>query len=216
MIYLVRHGETNWNRLKMWQGNSDIPLNEFGCRQAEATAKVFENCVIDAVYSSPLSRAYETAEIIANSLNLELTVIDNLREGKIELWNGKKTEEVLSKFKNEFEKWQTDPYAEINGLESLAEVQLRAVKTFKKIVTRHREDSNIVIVTHALWLKTLICWLLKMPVTENKRFKIDNASINKVMFDGKEFYLVSLNETWHLKVLDESQRLSGGVKYGES
>lgn len=216
MIYLVRHGETNWNRLKMWQGNSDIPLNEFGWRQAEATARVFENCVIDAVYSSPLSRAYETAEIIANSLNLELTVIDNLREGKIELWNGKKTEEVLSKFKNEFEKWQTDPYAEINGLESLAEVQLRAVKTFKKIVTRHREDSNIVIVTHALWLKTLICWLLKMPVTENKRFKIDNASINKVMFDGKEFYLVSLNETWHLKVLDESQRLSGGVKYGES
>jgi len=145
-----------------------------------------------------------------------LTVIDNLREGKIELWNGKKTEEVLSKFKNEFEKWQTDPYAEINGLESLAEVQLRAVKTFKKIVARHREDSNIVIVTHALWLKTLICWLLKMPVTENKRFKIDNASINKVMFDGKEFYLVSLNETWHLKVLDESQRLSGGVKYGKS
>jgi probable phosphoglycerate mutase len=215
VIYLVRHGETDWNKLKIWQGNSDIPLNETGRAQANAIAKRLETVEIEAIYSSPLSRAFETARIIADYLNVDLTVMEDLSEGRINLWNGKNILEVLSEFKDEFEIWRTDPYAEINGVEPLANLQSRAVKSFKRIVLNHSDDSNIIIVSHALWLKSLICWILRMPLSENRRLRINNASITMVSYDRGEFYLESLNETWHLNNLSNLQNF-GGVSYGES
>jgi len=213
VIYLVRHGETEWNKLQLWQGNSDIPLNEKGKEQAMALAKRFENHDIEAIYSSTLSRAFETAKIISKFHNIEPTAVDGLKEGVINLWNGKSMKEVLNKHMNEFEKWRKDPYAKIEGLESLGEIQMRAVRTFKDLVVKHSIDSNIIIVTHALWMKTLISWILNSPVTENRRFKIDNASVSKVIFDGENFYLASLNETWHIDYFDKIFKLNlGGVK----
>lgn len=216
VIYLVRHGETDWNKLKIWQGNSDVPLNETGRAQASAIAKRFEMLEVEAIYSSSLSRALETAQIIADYLDVDLTVMEELKEGKVNLWNGKSLSEVLSEFKDEFEKWRTDPYAEISGVESLADLQARAVKSFKKIVFRHNDDSNIIIVTHALWIKSLLCWILRMPLSENRRFRIDNASITTIAQSGGDFYLESLNETWHLGNLSVQQRLDGGVSYGKN
>lgn len=204
MIYLVRHGETKWNRLQLWQGNSDIHLNKNGKKQAMALAKRFENHDIKAIYSSTLSRALETAEIISKFHNIRPIAVEGLKEGTIDLWNGKSMKEVLTEYKSEFEKWRKDPYVKIEGLESLGEIQMRAVMTLKSLVSKHTIDSNIIIVTHALWMKTLISWILKSPVTENWRFKIDNASVSKVAFDGENFYLMSLNETWHITCFEES------------
>lgn len=195
-IFLVRHGMTEWNIQQKWQGTVDIELSNIGIKQAKNLAKRFKNENYVKVYSSSLKRAYSTALPIAENINSKPMVVKGLEEANVALWNGYQINDVKTRFKREFELWSNDPWAFVEGVESLAEVQQRGVKTIKRILAENTE--NIVIVSHGLLIRTIVCWVLNLPLNQHRRFMLDNASVTTFEYFDNRMKLLSLNETWHL------------------
>ena len=116
LFYLVRHGQTDWNRAGKIQGTTDIPLNETGRQQAEQLATVLKErsgypaeTRIDAVYASPLARAFQTAEILAKEEKLPLRRLTGLRERDFGCWEGKSWQQVEAEYPDEFHLWREQP-----------------------------------------------------------------------------------------------------------
>ncbi|MCD6552281.1 histidine phosphatase family protein [Thermotoga sp.] len=197
-LYLIRHGETLWNEKGLWQGITDVPLNEKGKEQARRVAERLKR--VDAVYSSPLLRSFETAKEIAEKFGKEVRIEHDLRECEISLWNGLTVEEALRRYPYEYKKWSVDPNFETKGLESMRSVQKRMVNVVVKIVAQERlnNSSDVVIVSHSLSLRSYICWVLGLPLNLHRNFKLDNASLSIVEIESKP-RLVLLNDTCHLE-----------------
>lgn len=109
-IYFVRHGETDWNKKKIYQGHTDIPLNEKGIQQAESAADYLKDREIEAVYTSDLKRAYRTGEIIARPHNLQPVTDNRLREINFGAWEGLDYNGIYAKYKKEFDDWYKDVF----------------------------------------------------------------------------------------------------------
>ncbi|HWH04956.1 MAG TPA: histidine phosphatase family protein, partial [Gaiellaceae bacterium] len=104
-IVLARHGETDWNREQRFQGHADRPLNELGREQARELAERLRNDRIDAVYSSPLVRALETAETVAAALGLPVETREALREVDVGSWEGLSRDEIEERHPEDFARW---------------------------------------------------------------------------------------------------------------
>lgn len=105
-VLMVRHGETEWNVLCRFLGSKDLPLNEKGRRQAGYAKAALENEKLDVVYSSPMRRAYETAEIICSDRDIKIQTDDGLREIACGAWEGLNGHEVEEKFPGQIELWE--------------------------------------------------------------------------------------------------------------
>ncbi len=153
-LLLVRHGETEWNRLGRFQGHTDIALNDEGRRQARVLAAGLSGRTISAVAASDLSRARETAQIIADSLGLPLVCVDHaLRERSYGAFEGLTREECAARFPVEWAEHQRGLHGsgafDPPGAEPRPEVMARLVRAVTRIVTEHCAlDSSIVIVSH--------------------------------------------------------------------
>jgi len=108
-IFLVRHGETNWNKARKFQGMTDIPLNELGRRQAMYAHEALKDIKIDVAFASPLSRAQETARIILEGHGIELITEDELHEQNAGDWEGLTAAEIEEKFPGQHELWTNKP-----------------------------------------------------------------------------------------------------------
>jgi len=194
-IFLVRHARTDWNDLGLWQGNCDVPLNQAGFEEAQKIAERLSKQNVQIIYSSPLSRAHQTAKVIGEELKVPVVLDERLKECEISLWNGLTMQETLQRYEREYRIWSTDPVAQIDGVESLQNVQNRIVLFFNELLQNSFE--SVVVVSHALSLRTLICWVLKLSLTEHKNFKLDNASISLIEIQDR-VRLVYLNDTCHL------------------
>lgn len=196
MIYLVRHAKTDWNDKGIWQGNVDIPLNEEGFRQAERLAERFSSMSIQSVYTSPLKRSYQTAEVIAKRFSISPIKEPLLRECEISLWNGLTMKQTLEKYADLYHEWSCNPKAQIQGVEPLEKVQERMIEALENIT--HSPFENIVVVSHAIAIRMLICWILRLPIQFHKNFRLENASITAVEFASQPRILY-LNDMCHLE-----------------
>lgn len=200
-VHLIRHGTTEWNRLRRWQGTKDIPLNERGRQDALTTAYYMKKNfpMIENIYSSDLRRALETAELIGKKYEIIPTQNHELRECSVELWSGFTVQEVLEKFPKEFSSWRENPYSSVPLTESLSQVQRRAVKAFNNITSKEQSESQIVIVSHGLWIRALICWILGIPLQNNRNFSVFNCSITSLSsMENGIWCLEALNFNHHL------------------
>lgn len=195
-IFLIRHGRTDWNDLNLWQGNCDEPLNQAGFEQARRLAERLSKQSVQIVFSSPLSRAYQTAKVISEELQVPIIVDERLKECEISLWNGLTMQETLQRFGKEYQLWSNHPDAQIDGVESLQNVQDRLVQFIEDVLRKSFE--SIAVVSHAISLRTLICWVLNLPLNEHKNFSLDNASVTLIEYKSK-FRLIYLNDTCHLE-----------------
>ncbi|MFV0498549.1 MAG: histidine phosphatase family protein [Bacilli bacterium] len=134
-IYLLRHGETDWNRIGRIQGIKDIPLNKNGLRQAKKMGKYLRKLRIDLIYTSPLKRAKETAEIINEFLNTKIVVSKSLMEMPVN-YNGLENTYLLQN-ENEFRVFEHSVIATLNEIKEL--------------------NKNILIVGHGTWIKVIMC-----------------------------------------------------------
>ena len=132
-LLLVRHGETNWNAERRWQGHADVPLNDRGRKQARTLAEQLAGERIDVIYTSDLSRARDTADAVGARLGVEVVVDPDLREIDVGAIEGLTGEEAKA-----FEGWQGEP------VEAHADRVLRAVN---RIAERH-PDGRVLVVTH--------------------------------------------------------------------
>lgn len=165
-ILLARHGETDWNRTGRFQGHADPPLNDAGRAQARELADRLRDTPFDAVYTSDLRRAHETAEIVAASHGVPVVADPGLREVDIGSWSGLTRAEVEQRF----------PDAEHHDGESRADHLARVLATVERIARAH-PDARILIVSHGGSLRALRRHCAGEPV-----HPIENCGVYELRF----------------------------------
>ena len=197
--WLIRHGETEWNRQQVFRGRIDVPLNQLGRRQAELLGEHFRPHRVDAVYSSPLRRALETAQAIARPHGLEVRTVEGLTDIDYGGWQGLPREEVERTYPDLYRLWEQSPHlVRMPGGESLEEVRRRAYAAFSEIRSRH-PDQNVVIVAHRVVNKVLICALLGLDNSHFWRIRQDNCGITTFIEDHRGLVLMGHNDLCHLR-----------------
>jgi broad specificity phosphatase PhoE len=198
IVYLLRHGETDWNSEQRIQGNTDISLNANGLNQARQAADYLTRFDIEAIYSSNLSRAYETASIIATKLQKPHFIDKELTEVNMGRWEGSRWDDIKIEYIDYLPKWLNNlENIPAPGGESYGQVQVRVVRAYKRIISKHSEDSNILIVSHGIAIKTLIAYILGLSLNNLGNFELLNASISTIEIKEKT-RLISLNNICHL------------------
>jgi probable phosphoglycerate mutase len=145
-ILLARHGETDWNRERRFQGHADPPLNELGRRQARELAETLASSGVTAVYASPLARARETAAIVGEALGLPVETRVALREVDVGSWQGLTRDEVEARYPDDFRGWLDGDHG-WGGGESYDELGRRVVADLLTLAARHPAE-RILVVTH--------------------------------------------------------------------
>lgn len=159
-IYLVRHGETDWNKAFRFQGGTDIELNAYGRELAGITGRALEETAFDVIYSSPLIRAYETACLIRGHRNIPIIRDERLREISFGEYEGKDTKALLARESDPFHYFFSRPerYQAPPGGESLEAICSRTAQfLIQEIETRQQEYQRIMIVAHGACNKALMC-----------------------------------------------------------
>ncbi|MHB8171001.1 MAG: alpha-ribazole phosphatase [Thermincolia bacterium] len=201
-IFLVRHGETDWNNQMRYQGHSDIPLSEKGLAQARALSTKLAGEEIHAFYASDLSRARETAEIVARPHGKTVITKPALRETKFGAWEGLKYTEIKEKFPEVVEKWAMDPVAtRIPDGESLQDVADRVMAGLEEILKNH-PDERVVVAAHGGTIRVILASLLGMDLKQYWRLRQDNTALNIVDFYEEKAIISLVNDTSHLGHLD--------------
>jgi broad specificity phosphatase PhoE len=146
-LILARHGETDWNRDNRFQGHADPPLNELGRRQSHELAEALAGERIVRVYASPLRRARETAEIVAERLGVEVVDDEALREIDVGAWSGLTRDEVSERFPEAYARWlERAPHGFDDG-ETYDELAARVIPAIRGLVARHAGET-VLVVTH--------------------------------------------------------------------
>jgi broad specificity phosphatase PhoE len=147
-LVLARHAATDWNLEKRWQGFGDLPLSEQGRRQAAALADELEGTQFDAVYSSDLRRAHETARVVAARRSLPVTALRELREVDVGSWTGLTLAEVKERFPDGYAQMRARTGRGWEGGETYAEMTSRVLEAVQRIARDH-SGGTVLVVTHS-------------------------------------------------------------------
>jgi broad specificity phosphatase PhoE len=199
-IVLIRHGQTEWNRVERFRGRADVLLDETGLAQAKATGRrVASQWQPVAVYSSPLSRAVKTAEAIAGRLGLLVQIHAGIADIDYGQWQGLTPDEVEERWPEVHHAWDTAPHAvRIPGGETLDEIRVRAMEAVNEIAAQH-VGQTVALVSHTVVNRVILLAVLGLGNDRFWRLRQDTCAVNVFEVDGGEFTLVSLNDTCHLR-----------------
>lgn len=200
-IYLIRHGQTDWNRAGKIQGMKDIPLNETGRAQARQMAEGMAHRPVARVFTSRLMRARETAQILADSQKIPLYLVSGLEEISYGDWEGMSMEEIRRRFPQEFAAWWKDPVeGSPPGGESQMDVLIRSARAMEAVKANMAQDGAeaVAVVSHGATICCILSWLLKDQVPEE--LSVANASITTIGYDPATggCVLESLGDVRHL------------------
>lgn len=198
-VIMVRHGQTTWNVEHKYQGHSDIILSEEGIRQAELAAKRLADEPIQAVYASDLSRAFKTAEIIAEGHRLPVSSLAELREINFGKWEGLTYEQIYASWPELIKALYENPdESRIPGGETFRALKERAFHCLEALLDRHSNET-ILLVSHGGTIRTLLCAILNIHLNHIWKIKQDNTAVNVIEFEGNYPVIALLNDTHHLK-----------------
>lgn len=197
-LYLIRHGQTDWNAAGKIQGGTDISLNEAGLEQARCLAKRMETRPISQIFSSALRRAVTTAEAIGSTQNIPVHQVDGLEEVGFGAWEGLTWEEIQKDYPREFQRWQQSPVeASPPGGELQQDIRERCSRVMESILAQAKGD--LAIVTHGATLVYIMEYLMRDHPLEEELI-VHNASITTVQYSPltQDFVMLKMNETEHL------------------
>ncbi len=186
ILWLIRHGETDWNREGRWQGWRDVPLNATGLAQAEAMAERLAGAGVafGALYASPLRRALQTAQPTAHRLGLEIRIDERLREIHQGAFEGLTHAEIAQRFAAELEAIRRAPaLASAPGGETVTQVAARVRAAADDIARRHG-GQTVLVFGHGLALATLYCQANAIPLDEVARYIPTNGDILMVEWNA--------------------------------
>jgi broad specificity phosphatase PhoE len=199
-IILIRHGQTEWNRQDLIRGQVDVPLDDTGLAQAAATAaRIAAEWKPAALYSSPLRRAVQTAELIADRLGLEVRTVSGFNDMNFGQWQGLSYSEVRQRWPEVSQAWLTAPQTVTfpNG-ESLARVRQRGVSALQQVIEQH-PNQDAVIVGHTVLNRVLLCAVLGLDDSHHWRIGQDTCAVNTIEWREGVFFVGSINDTCHLR-----------------
>jgi len=208
-IILIRHGQTAWNKVERIRGQVDVPLDEVGLAQAEATAKrVANEWQPVAVYCSPLGRAVQTAQPIARYLGQDARAVAGFYDMNFGQWQGLSPEEVTQRWPQLARTWLEAPHKAIfPGGESLARVRQRSMEALHQVIARH-EGAVVAIVGHTVVNRVLLCAVLGLDNSNYWRIGQETCAINVFEWRNGVFFIESINDTCHLRPRPVSQEES--------
>jgi broad specificity phosphatase PhoE len=198
-ILLIRHGETELTGRVLYGRMPGVHISAEGCRQAQALSQALkERYQIDEIISSPLERAMETAQYLAETLGLPISTDEDIVELDYGNWMGMTFDEI-----RQLEEWQH--YNRLRSVSSppegelMMQVQARAWTAVRKVLIRHadRENVTVAIVSHGDVIRALLILLLGMPLDHIYRFEVSLASLSEVVFDGRYARVVRINQIFH-------------------
>ncbi len=203
-ITAIRHGETAWNVATRIQGQLDISLNDTGYWQAEQTGLALAGESVDAIYSSDLARAYETALAIAKHHGLDVQIDRGLREREFGIFQGKTFAEIEAQLPEQAMLWRKRvPDFAPEGGESLLQFRVRVTQCLS-VLAAQNVGKQIIIVSHGGVMDVIYREATGLELQAPRTWQLGNASINRVMFNGEHFSLIGWSDTSHLATgLDE-------------
>jgi uncharacterized phosphatase len=187
-FYLMRHGETEWNRdSNRYCGRSDIPLSDEGRDQAEAAAASMQSAGIDLVYASDLGRAIDTATFIAQQRHLPILRDERLTEADFGSWEGLWRNDIEERYPDSWRSWKADPTSVKAGEtgESGADIYRRMDGFFKEKATEH-PGKRILVVSHSTAIRIYLAGMLSMPLKAYRQLTISNASVSVLETNEEE------------------------------
>jgi len=198
-ILLVRHGETDWNRIKRFQGRSDVELNKRGRAQAKALALTLREEPLKAIYSSPITRAIETAKAINRYHQTSLEQRDGLMEMDLGDFEGLHPRDLRNEQSEFLRKWLEDPASvRMPNGETLQEVQERAWAVVQE-VTKTYHHGSVLLCSHNFVNLTILCKILGLEITHLRRLHQSVGAMNIIEMNRGQYSLICLNDTCHLK-----------------
>ena len=185
-FFLVRHGETEWNKLGRFQGHTDISLNERGLSQAKETAKAAAEWGLCAIYSSPLIRTAQVAEEIAKVTAMSVSKQPGLKELSLGDLEGVTGEEMRNNFPEVFSVWRSNPekVSMPNG-ESLFQLRERCWQAILDIEQNHSADDSVVVISHNFAIRCVISKLLGIPWSHFHGTYLDLGSVCTIETTGE-------------------------------
>ena len=199
-LYIIRHGETELNRLGIVQGRGvNTDLNDTGRQQATAFFNHYKQIPFDHIYTSKLKRTHQTASGFID-LGLPWDQLEGLDELAWGDWEGKpNTEEARHAFKEIVEQWQGENYdAKFEGGESPNDVLFRLTKAIDIIKSRD-EEKCVLICMHGRAMRLLLCYLLDKPMSQMSDFPHQNTTLYRLSYEHNKFDVIDFNNTDHLK-----------------
>jgi probable phosphoglycerate mutase len=197
LFYCVRHGESAYNAEGRIQGQSDVSLSALGHRQSEAVAAALAGLPVEAVYASPLRRAMETAQPVAERLKLSIRTDPRLMEIHAGVFERKLRKELDELYPEQFARWKSgDPDFTIPGGESRRDLMRRGREVFEEI--GRTACRQVVVVTHGGLLAAALKALLEIPAQRHP-FVLQNGSISQLELANGQVRLLSLNQVDHLR-----------------
>ena len=182
-IYIIRHGLTESNRKKIYAGWSKEGLCQEGINAILEVGKKLKTFKIDKILSSPIKRAVQTARVINSYINKDIEIEDDLKEMKMGPWEGLSEDEVAEKFPDKWKIWNSKPsQLELEGRETLKELQLRALKVVKKN-SNGSDNLKILAVSHVAIIRVLIIHFNNMSIDDYRVIDIPNGAV--FLFDNK-------------------------------
>jgi broad specificity phosphatase PhoE len=195
-LWLVRHGESTWNSVRRFQGGLDPPLSPRGVLQARALATGLASTRFDALYTSPLSRARDTAAACADALGLAPVAVDDLREVGLGDWEGLTLETVKAQEGDRYGRWLEAPVEHPpRGGEGMMAFAGRVRGALDGLAANH-PAGRVLVVCHGGAIASVLCTWLGRPLNAIWTLRIDNASITRVTLP--EGQVLAVNETDHL------------------
>ena len=185
IVYLARHGESDWNAANRFQGHSDRPLTALGRRQAKALADdVAGLAALAAVYTSPLRRALDTAAVVGARTGLEPVRVDDLREVDVGAWAGLSRDEVAARFPDALERWLAGGEGWEDG-ETYDAMSSRVLAALRRIADAHPEDA-VLVVSHGGPIRAIQAAAAGLDVQEYRRLRRvePNARLSRVAVEN--------------------------------
>lgn len=198
-LFLVRHGETEWNKLGRFQGQNDNSLNELGLAQARDTARAAISWQPTVLYSSPLCRTMQVSEEISRLVGLPVTLEPRLKELNLGKLEGVTGEEMRTAWPQVYETWRNDPQkVMMPGGESLVQLQERTWAAFQDLEQVHSQDDVIVMISHNFAIRALCGRLLGLPLSHFHRMYLSLGSVSTMERSSLGWRLLTYNSTCHL------------------
>jgi broad specificity phosphatase PhoE len=197
LMFLVRHAQSTWNTSKKIQGQRDPQLSAYGKKEAALLARRFKGLAFDAVYSSPLKRAYQTAEIVAGR---KATIVreEGLKEICLGEWEGKTLRSIRKEYGEMFDRWVVRPTRiRVPGGEEFRGFVRRVKKTIRAIEATP-EASNVLVVCHGGVISTYATVVLNLPPDDVWCLTVRNASLTIVEVGIELHKLITFNDISHL------------------
>lgn len=209
-LYLVRHGETDWNKVRKLQGQVDIPLNEFGRELAKETKKGLADIPFAVCYTSPLKRAKETAELILEGRDVPIIEDERIMEMAFGVYEGKCCSKDGWELPDNFQKFFDDPvsYEAPEGGENFTDLKRRLSSFLSELYEKEEyKDSNILITTHGAALAGMLHVIRKDPLEKYWGIGVQkNCAVSQVEVENRVPRIISENVVYYKAKVEDWKR----------